>query len=239
MGQNTWRKAFVVGLTGVALSFLPLVCVVTAAAQSDTQEKGAVESREAILVDNALATFKALLKRPRFVSALTHAKGVVIFPDLLKTDNAGGDKSGSGVIIKRNENDSWSYPAFVQIAGGRFSPHIGVSVSQAVLVLKTEGTLEALLDGDTELGDSLSVGIGPAAIDAGTEKSFDVLTFTLFNQQYAGLTLEGSTIVNVQEFNDAYYGGSATPREIVLRDRLANEHAQRFRDALALAMGAI
>ena len=129
--------------------------------------------------------------------------------------------------------DRWGQPAFFQVVGGPFGPQIGVAVSKALLVVNTGEAMDALLDGGVELGTSLSVAVGPDAIDASTDKDVAILTFTLWENRYAGISLEGSMIVTDEEGNHAYYGGPVNAHDIVRRGKLSNDHADGFREALA------
>ncbi len=229
---SIWALAFFVTLAVPATA--PLADTDSASAEADST--AAEENAEALLED-ALQAFDRMLERPRFVKALDEARAVIVFPSLLKAGYFVGGKSGSGVLMKRNQDGGWSYPAFVQILGGTFGVQIGVSVSQVILVIRSEPALEAMLDGNLELGGDFAVAVGPAAIDAGVDTSIDVLTFTVSKGLYAGLTLEGSTVVKSVKRNRALYGADMTMRDIVVRGRASSEPAERFREQLDALMG--
>ena len=68
------------------------------------------------LVDEAVITVKKLMAEPDIAPHLrkyvAKAKGVLIFPNLLKAGFIFGAEGGSGVLLTRAANGQWSYPAF-------------------------------------------------------------------------------------------------------------------------------
>ena len=233
-----FHRACVIVLTVVLTSF-SIVSGTSADTDSGEGDWSIAAHNAEALLDDALMAFDRMLERKRFVQVMDSARAMVLFPSLLKAGYFVGGKSGSGVLVVRTSDGGWSHPAFVQIVGGGFGLQIGVSVSQVALLVQSEQALESLLDGNLELGGEFSVAIGPAAVDAGIDTNFDVLTYTLTEGAYAGLTLEGSSVVKSIKRNHAYYGAKLSTRDIVLRGMGTNDHVEQFREQLVLLTGDI
>ena len=86
-------------------------------------------------------------------------------------------ETATGILVQRKRDGTWGYPGFVRIRGGTFATHIGETVSKAALVLQSQDAVEAIVNGEVELGGSLTVAIGPKAIDESNQGGFDILTF--------------------------------------------------------------
>ncbi|NNE24398.1 MAG: lipid-binding SYLF domain-containing protein [Rhizobiales bacterium] len=202
--------------------------------QSDTNLEAASLNAGA-LVQDAEATLIDMMDRPRFAKVMKRAKGLIIFPSLLKAGYFVGGKSGSGVLVLKNEDGTWSYPAFYQITGGSFGLQIGVSVSQVAIVLMSDQAVDAAINGNLKLGGELGVAIGPAAVDAGIDTNYDMLTFTISNGLFAGVALDGSTITKTPKRNHAFYGPEVKTREILIAQTVMNPKANSLLTRLGAA----
>jgi len=60
----------------------------------------------------------------------------------------------------------------------------------------------------------------------------DLVAFSVQQGIFGGATVQGGVINPRQGWNDAYYGGGATPRAIVLENRFRNPGAQGLKTAL-------
>ena len=171
-----------------------------------------------------------------FQNFLGRAKGVLIIPELVKGGFIFGAEGGSGVLLVRGADGSWSSPAFYTLAAGSFGLQIGAQVSEVVFTLMSEGAISAFMSDEFKLGADASVAIGPlgAGIEASTTTNLnaDIYAFSRAVGLFGGGALEGAKIFSRTSWDDEYYGAKTTPREIVLERKFFNTQADALRKAL-------
>ena len=199
------------------------------------------ETEATELVDKARIAVQRLARDPDVGPSLRKlmrgAKAVLVFPTLIKGAFLIGGEGGSGVLLTRNRKGSWSYPAFYTMASVSFGLQIGGQTAEAMLVLRTHATVEAVLANQVKLGADASVAAGPigAGIDGATSTNIgpDILSYSTSQGFFAGASLEGAVIARRQDWNRAFYGPGATPRAIVIERAHANPAADALREALS------
>ena len=198
-------------------------------AASDAQE----------LVDKARFTAEKMLKHPDTTTMrrwVRNAKGVLIIPSLLKAGFVIGGEGGRGVLLARNSTNVWSPPAFYTIGSGSLGLQIGFQDSEVMLIIMTDGALEAILSSKVKLGADASVAAGPVGIGVEgattTNLGADILAYALPRGAYVGASVEGSVVVEDDALNKSYYGRNATPRAIVIGRKFSNPSAARLIRAL-------
>ena len=222
-----------------ARPILPLLLVAalwSAPAAASTEETEATE-----LVDKARIAVQRLARDPDVGPSLRRflgqAKAVLIFPTLIKGAFLLGGEGGSGLLMVRDEKGSWSYPAFYTMASVSFGFQIGGQTAEAMLLMRTEDALKAVLENQMKLGADASVAAGPkgAGIEGSTTSNVgpDILTFSTSQGFYAGASLEGAVIARRQDWNRAFYKAGATPHAIVIERAHANPAADKLREALS------
>ena len=83
---------------------------------------------------------------------LARARGVIIFPQLIKGAFLIGGEGGSGALLARDPNGTWSHPAFYTLGAISFGLQIGGQASEAVVIIMTDKALQAILDNQVKLG---------------------------------------------------------------------------------------
>ncbi len=201
-----------------------------AAALSDQQE----------IVDKARITFDKLIQSPEFAELpnyVKRAKALMIFPELVKGGFIIGGEGGSGVLVVRDANQGWSFPAFYTLAAGSLGLQIGGQVSEVVLTIMSDKAIDAVIDNQMKLGGDVSMAAGPLGkgVEAATTTNLeaDVYSFAKTAGLFGGVSLEGAGILKRESWNASYYGTGATPYAIVIERRFSNPNAQPLRDALA------
>ena len=191
------------------------------------------------LVQKSQLTIEALLGSPEFselAGYLDRAKGVLIFPQLIKGGFIVGGAGGSGVFLVRGADGTWSAPAFYTLAAGSIGLQIGGQVSQAVFTVMSDGAVESILNSNFKLGADLSVAIGPIGkgVEASTTTnlSMDIYAFSKVAGAFGGAAFEGAVIADRESWNQEYYGIKVTPRDIVLDRKVFNAAADGLRNVL-------
>lgn len=206
-------------------------------AMADTDD---IEARE--LVSEARFTVERMVASKEFggeVSALfDDAKGIMIFPSMLKAGIFLAGEGGGGILLARADNNQWSYPAFYSMGTGSVGLQIGAQESEVIVFIMTGEGLEALLDGSATFGGELNAAAGSAGEtrEAGTTMNFgaDIVSYGLTDGAYIGVSVEGAVVLTNDSRNMAYYKDvNATPQAVVLRGEFANPDADNLRDLLA------
>ena len=201
------------------------------------QSKAATRGEE--LVETSRFVAERLLADKEFFELekyLSRAKGVLIVPELIKGGFIVGGEGGSGILMVRGSDGSWSNPAFYTLAAASIGLQIGGEVQEVVFTLMNDGAVNAILSNEFKLGADASVAIGP--IGAGLEASSttnldaDIYAFSKAVGLFGGGALEGAKIFERESWNSEYYGTAVSPRSIVVDRRHYNPHADRLRSAL-------
>ena len=195
------------------------------------------------LVDRAKLTVDRMRHDRNFGKSLddlltNRAKAVLIVPDLWRAGFFIGGSGGSGVLLAKAPDGSWSCPAFYGVGGGSVGFQIGAEVQELVLVILTDGGLNKIMDNQVKIGADLTFSLGPvgAGLGGATTPNFgaDMVAYSTSMGLYGGLNLEGGLIAVREEANRAYYGEGATSREIVFNRRFDNPGAADLRTALTM-----
>ena len=169
---------------------------------------------------------------------LKNAKGVLIFPQVLKGGFILGGSGGTGVLMTRHsETGTWSDPAFYTLGSVTFGLQIGGEAAEVVMVAMTQKAIDSLLASTLKLGGDASVAIGPIGGGAKgsvsiPEVTADFVSFTKAKGLYAGLNLEGSVLEVRDGLNAAYYGKEAKPSDILVQKSVGNSGANGLRAVL-------
>ena len=99
-----------------------------------------------------IKTLKARKDIPTFSEHLKSAYGVAIFPAVYKAGFFVGAEGGNGVMLSRNSDGAWGYPAFYVLASGSFGLQIGGQRAEIVLIMRSRGAVEAVIKHQGKLG---------------------------------------------------------------------------------------
>ncbi len=159
------------------------------------------------------------------------SRGVMIFPELLKGGFFFGGEGGTGVLLARAEDGSWSDPAFFSTGSLSFGLQAGVQKSRGIVILMNDRALIQALDTEFELGADSSVAIGSEGADMEFSTTNLVKDAYYYAETdgglYAGVSLEGGGFVVRDGLNHGYYSDdNANPKTIVLDRRYRNSHSQ-------------
>jgi lipid-binding SYLF domain-containing protein len=219
-------------------------CIVTAIFGYLSTAYAADKAEAQSIVDKSKGTISDMISDEAFSwlhGYLKTAKGVLIFPQVLKAGFILGGSGGTGVLLVHNEvTGVWSEPAFYTVGSVTFGLQIGGEAAEVVMLAMNQKALDSLLSSSVKLGGDASVAIGPVgggAKGAVTVPSVtaDFVSFTRSKGLYAGLNLEGSVLAVRDALNSAYYGGTVTPKDIIVRKDVSNSRANELRWALKKA----
>lgn len=194
------------------------------------------------LVEKAKFTITNVASRSEmeeFRKLLAVAKGVVVFPQVLKAGFFVGGAGGSGLLLGKNEAGEWSSPAFYTMGQGSIGLQFGAQANELVLVVMTDKGLKAIIDNQVKLGGDLSAAVGPMGTTLGasttTNLKVDVFSFAISKGLFIGASVEGSILSSNSDSNESYYGKPATSQQIVLDRTVNNAQADGLKAALRAA----
>jgi lipid-binding SYLF domain-containing protein len=198
-------------------------------------ESGAAQQA---IVERCAAAFVRMRNSPNFSAMepyLQHARGVMIFPRLVKASFIVGGEGGNGVLVVRGADGAWSDPAFYSLGAPSVGLQIGYQEASVVLFFMDDAVLERAFDADFTLGANRSAALGRVGEQG--ESEAEVLSKPIYQVvdvggAFAGVSLDGYVIGWRSKHNFAYYGPTATPQAILVERSLRRAEADVLRRAL-------
>jgi len=237
------RKAMLAAVMAASVGMLVTAC------QSDNQSYGSsgasgptrAESEQQILLERSRLAVEELRGNGTLGGTvndtLSRARGVLVFPNLIKAGFFIGGGGGRGVLMVR-QGQGWSAPVFVFAADASFGLQIGAEGGKVVFAIMNDGAVQKLLNGNVDLGGDVSVAVGP--IGAGAQGAVtpnvgaDLLAFSLQQGLFGGIAIKGGTVTPDKEWNQAFYGPDASPDRII-RAGYARPETRPLKAALAMS----
>lgn len=167
---------------------------------------------------------------------IRQSAGVVIIPDMFKGGFIVGGSYGKGVVMARRDG-KWSGPSFVYIGAGSVGFQIGAQVTDLILVVIGQNTMDSFLRSNFKLGADAAVAVGPvgAQATAATEILLKggIYSYSRSKGLFAGVSLEGAGMGAEFDLNRAYYQTTSNPREILYGGVETPESGKRLFEALS------
>lgn len=179
-------------------------------------------TREEERVADASDVLDQLLRIPEKTlppALLARAYAVAVIPNVVKVGFGVGARRGKGVLVVRQDDESWSNPAFIALTGGSIGWQIGAQSTDIILVFKTRKGVDGITDGKLTLGADASVAAGPIGRHTGiaTDIQFkaEVYSYSRSRGLFAGVALEGAGVTMDRKANAAFYSDPRmTPEKI-------------------------
>ncbi len=153
---------------------------------------------------------------------LEKAHCIVIVPGLKKGAFIVGAKYGKGFVTCRHrDNVGWSAPAAVRVEGGSFGFQIGGSETDVVMLVMNDKGANKLLSSQFTLGAEGEVAGGPvgrtASAETDAQMRAEILSWSRSRGVFAGISLQGATLRQDVDDNQALYGERYENKQIVER----------------------
>jgi lipid-binding SYLF domain-containing protein len=237
-GENMNEKRKNASIFGVLLSSAVIAVmlltgtVMPAAAEDSNEAQG--------IVDRARVTFNDFMRDSNYTwlhENLKDAKGLVIFPQVIKGGFIIGGSGGTGVLVVRDgKTNDWSQPAFYTIGSVSFGLQIGGEAAQVIMMAMSQKAIDSLFASSFKLGGDTSIALGPVGVGAKGNITADFISFAKSKGLYAGLNLEGSVVDVRDSLNKEYYGKKLTPVDIVVKKDVSNKGSDELRESLKKAI---
>lgn len=131
-------------------------------------------------------------------------------------------RAGSGVIVARLPDGGWSAPSAVVTAGAGVGGQIGAEITDFVFILNTAAAVKSFSQaGSITLGGNVSLAAGPLGRNAEAAGSANlgnvaaIFAYSKTKGLFAGVSLEGSVLVERREANRKFYGNNCTAKQIL------------------------
>lgn len=134
----------------------------------------------------------------------------------------GSGRFGSGVVVARLADGSWSAPSAIATAGAGFGGQIGFELTDFVFILNDAAAVRTFSQaGSITLGGNVSLAAGPvgrnaeAAGAASTRGVAAIFSYSKTKGLFAGVSLEGSVLVERKDANAKLYSSGISARQLL------------------------
>lgn len=190
------------------------------------------------IVEKSRITFEALVNDKNFAAlreGVKNARGVLIFPQLIKGGFFVGGAGGTGVLLARDASGQWKGPAFYTIGSASIGVQFGGEAAETVILVNSQKALDSLYSNQFKLGADGSIAAGPVGQGGAVGLTADMVSFSRAKGAFAGVSLSGSVLDVRDTLNHAYYKAQVTPLDILVRDRAVTTEGAALRAAVAAA----
>ncbi|KAH8044448.1 hypothetical protein JL722_14697 [Aureococcus anophagefferens] len=161
-----------------------------------------------------------------YVHRALHGARGVLFVTTLKAAFIGGISFGSGLVVARRDDGTWSPPCAVGTYGLTFGAVVGAEVTDSVTALG-DIALAELCDeaaAKVSLGGAASLALGPlgrtgeaATLVSETGRTAQQASYSHSRGFFGGVTVDGAYVTVRRDVNHAFYGESMSADRL-LRD---------------------
>lgn len=167
--------------------------------------------------DKPKGTAKVIKKIPTEV--IKKAKGLAIFTTM-RTGLWVSGAGGSGVLVGRKEDGSWSPPSGIMLHTAGLGFLVGVDIYDCVVVINTDKALEAFTHIRATIGGEVSAVAGPVGVGGVLETEMHKRQAPVWNYLksrgfYAGVQIDGTVIIERGDENERFYGERVSAADIL------------------------
>ncbi|KAJ5189363.1 hypothetical protein N7491_005697 [Penicillium cf. griseofulvum] len=152
---------------------------------------------------------------------LANAKGLAVLT-VLKAGFLGSGRFGSGIVVARLGDGTWSAPSAIATAGAGIGGQIGFELTDFVFILNDAAAVRTFSQvGTLTLGGNVSLAAGPigrnaeAAGAASTKGVAAVFSYSKTKGLFAGVSLEGSMLVERKDANEKLYRSRVSANQLL------------------------
>ncbi|KAM0792945.1 hypothetical protein ACM66B_002704 [Microbotryomycetes sp. NB124-2] len=155
----------------------------------------------------------AILRKAKGFAFLTVAKAGFIF----------SARAGSGVVIARLQDGTWSAPSAIGTAGGGVGLQAGVEMAEFLIILNSRRAVASFMAaGSLTVGGNMSVAAGPLGRNVEGTGSLStkgkvsaMYSYSRTKGLFGGASIEGSVIVERSDANAKAYGYDVTAKQLL------------------------
>lgn len=166
------------------------------------------------------------------------AKGVV-FLTIVKAGFMFTGRYGTGLVVAKLADDSWSAPSAVAITGLGWGLQIGAELTDVMLILSTDSAVNTFKSrAQISVGAELGVSVGPIGrsiesdVTAGNKGASHAFSYAQSKGLFFGASLEASGIASRPDVNRAFYGEKVSPGALLSGEYPRPKGAQPLYEAI-------
>ncbi|HVK93570.1 MAG TPA: lipid-binding SYLF domain-containing protein [Noviherbaspirillum sp.] len=186
-------------------------------------------------VNDAVAVVRRMEAEPGMNNLLQQAKGVFIVPTYGRAALGVGASGGAGVLLAKQDDGTWSDPAFYNLGGINIGAQIGAEGGQIAMILNNDKAVNSFMQKNNF---SLNADAGLTVVDwtrvaQGSAGTGDVVAWSGTKGLFGNVASIG---VNDIRFNqnqtNAYYGQTVAVNDVI-SGKVKNPQANTLKQALA------
>lgn len=141
---------------------------------------------------------------------------------MIKAGFLGSARYGNGIVVARLADGTWSAPSAIGTGGAGFGGQIGFEITDFVFILNDSAAVRTFSQaGSLTLGGNVSIAAGPigrnaeAAGAASLKGVAGIFAYSKTKGLFAGVSLEGSAIIERRDANEKLYGTRYTATQLL------------------------
>ena len=203
-------------------------------------DDGYYVEEESWTIEGLQQTKKVLEKVPPEI--IRNAKGLAIFATLRAGLWIGAGAGGSGVLLSRLDNGTWSPPSAIRLHADGDALPPGMDIYDCLLVVNTDDSMKALRENEMIIGSGTGIAPGPLGCDAKRETPPDegqvpMYSYVKGHRFSVDFCPVGTTLFEQADENEKFYGQQISAKEILDGNVLAPHAARRLLETLRVAQG--
>ncbi|XEV06080.1 hypothetical protein FSHL1_011367 [Fusarium sambucinum] len=147
-------------------------------------------------------------------NVVKNARGLAIFTGFRAGMYFAG-ACGSGVVIARLPDGTWSSPSAFSVRSGSVGLVYGIDVYDCLCILNTAEAVDAYKKSEVNLGGAVALAAGPLGENVNVGEVKPVWTYTKSRGVYGGLTVDGTVIKEKKDVNAEFYGCEVSSAQIL------------------------
>lgn len=155
-------------------------------------------------------------------SVLENAKGFAIFT-VFKAGFLFSARAGTGIVIAKLDDGSWSAPSAIGSAGLGVGGQLGAEMTDFLIILNSTSAVRSFMSaGNLTLGGNMSIAVGPLGRNGeaigsvnSSGKVAAMYSYSKTRGLFGGVSIEGSVIVERQDANTLAYKQDVTAKMLL------------------------
>ncbi|CAH0482363.1 unnamed protein product [Peronospora belbahrii] len=130
-------------------------------------------------------------------------------------------KVGTGIVLSRLSDGSWSAPSAIGTIGLGGGFQIGGEIVEVMIILGSPAAVEVFYSPQVNLGAGLDIAVGPYGRSAAAAAAISSsglnsnYSYSISKGLYAGISLQGSVIAARNDLNRKFYGQDLEPSALL------------------------
>jgi len=176
---------------------------------------------------------------------IMQAKGLA-YLSVIKGGFMFAPRFGTGLVIARLSDGSWSAPTAIGTIGLSYGALIGVDMSDYIVILNSDEAVSTFSGlGQISVAAGMEVAIGPvgrsgaAGYNMGDGGLAPAISYSHSRGLYAGFSLDGAIIFSRGDVNHRFYGRAVNPIDLLRGDIVPPKAAQPLYEALEQCLASV